>query len=95
MDQPQNIRSMKHENIVEIADRLGITLTAHKIGDELQDPIGAWHTRYGLEAGGAVLIRPDSVIAWRSITAATNPVQELEEALTAILTRTPVSSAAQ
>ncbi|MGC7101836.1 FAD-dependent monooxygenase [Amycolatopsis lurida] len=79
----------------EVADKLGITVTSHRIGDELRDTADAWHARYGLEPGGAVLVRPDSVIAWRSSTAVTNPARELDEALTAILARTPVSSAAR
>ncbi|MEV0621930.1 FAD-dependent monooxygenase [Nonomuraea sp. NPDC050404] len=69
------------------ADRQGITITTHRIGDGLQDEAGAWHTRYDVEPGGAVLVRPDSVIAWRSRTAAANPAHELDEALTAILAR--------
>ncbi|TYB60135.1 hypothetical protein FXF51_31475 [Nonomuraea sp. PA05] len=73
----------------KVAGRQGITITAHRIGDELQDEAGTWHTRYGLEAGGAVLVRPDSVIAWRSRTAAGDPARELDEALTAVLARAP------
>ena len=69
------------------ADRLGVKVAVHRIGDELQDPDNAWHARYGLEAGGATLVRPDSVIAWRSKTAVDNPAHELDEALTAILAR--------
>lgn len=69
------------------ADRLGVKVAVHQIGDELQDPDNAWHTRYGIDAGGATLVRPDSVIAWRSKAAVANPAHELDEALTAILAR--------
>jgi aklavinone 12-hydroxylase len=68
-------------------DRLGVKVAVHQIGSGLKDPDNVWHTRYGLEAGGATLVRPDAVIAWRSKTAVANPAHELDEALTAILAR--------
>jgi aklavinone 12-hydroxylase len=71
----------------KVADRLGVKVAAHRIGDELHDADDVWHTRYGIESGGATLVRPDSVIAWRSKTAVGNPAHELDEALTAILAR--------
>jgi hypothetical protein len=69
------------------ADRLGVKVAVHQIGSELEDPDNVWHTRYGLEAGGAALVRPDAVIAWRSKTAVANPAHEVDEALAAILAR--------
>ncbi|WP_165436388.1 FAD-dependent monooxygenase [Amycolatopsis suaedae] len=70
-----------------VARYLGITLTAHQIGGRIRDAEGVWRRRYGIEAGGATLVRPDAMIAWRSRTAAAGPERELENALTAILAR--------
>ncbi|GAA3545582.1 FAD-dependent oxidoreductase [Amycolatopsis ultiminotia] len=75
------------EAAAEVARHLGITLTAHRIGDRLHDVEGGWRRRYGIEPAGAVLVRPDAVIAWRSRTAAAGPEHELERALKAILAR--------
>jgi len=69
------------------ADRLGVDVTVQRIGDELRDVDDVWHSRYGIEPGGATLVRPDSVIAWRTKTPVANPAHELDEALTAILAR--------
>jgi 2-polyprenyl-6-methoxyphenol hydroxylase-like FAD-dependent oxidoreductase len=43
---------------------------------------------YGLEADGAVLVRPDGYVAWRSRVAGAAPVDELEGVLLGILGRT-------
>ena len=45
--------------------RLG--LRTFGIGDgELADPEGQWTTAYGLDETGAVLVRPDGDVGWRS-----------------------------
>jgi hypothetical protein len=45
---------------------------------------------YGLSAGGAVLVRPDGVVAWRSRGPAGR--DEIERALATALARTPVQA---
>jgi hypothetical protein len=53
-----------------IARTLGIPLAHHTIGSPgLQDVDGTFLDRYGLEPSGAVLVRPDGYVAWRSATA--------------------------
>lgn len=52
---------------------------------ELSDPDGAWAKAYGVSSEGAVLIRPDGFVAWRSPGAATDPERELAEAVAAVL----------
>ncbi len=71
----------------KVADRLGVEVDVQQIGDELRDVDGLWHARYGIEPGGAVLVRPDSVIAWRSRTTVPNRAHELDDALSSILAR--------
>jgi hypothetical protein len=58
-------------------------LVAHIVGEggDLVDPDGNWHETYGVEADGAVLVRPDGHVAWRSRSAASDPAQVLRAAL--------------
>ncbi|MEV8613491.1 FAD-dependent monooxygenase [Amycolatopsis sp. NPDC051373] len=71
----------------KVSESLGLDIASYTIGAELVDTEDAWHSRYGISPGGAVLVRPDGVIAWRSKTAAGDPEHELDEALTAVLAR--------
>lgn len=71
------------------AQRLGIDLEVHRIGGELiEAPGGDWADRYGVAEDGAVLVRPDGFVAWRSTGSAAEPQQELETVLARILDRT-------
>jgi hypothetical protein len=65
-------------------------LVAHTIGGgcELADPAGAWHVAYGVEADGAVLVRPDGYVGWRARTQGAEPASTLRAALDGILGRT-------
>jgi len=42
-------------------------------GQGLSAEIGAFAKAFGVGAGGAVLVRPDGIVAWRSITAPPDP----------------------
>lgn len=50
------------------ADFNNLTIDIFTIGQtgSLQDPENRWHKIYRIPAGGAVLIRPDGFVAWRS-----------------------------
>ncbi|MEV6332726.1 FAD-dependent monooxygenase [Streptomyces sp. NPDC051909] len=72
------------------AQRLGVDLDVYRIGGEsVADPAGDWASRYGVDADGAVLVRPDGFVAWRSAGAADEPQARLEEVLTQVLDRAP------
>jgi len=43
------------------------------IGKDLIDPDGHWHEAYGVETDGAVLVRPDGYVAWRSRSGSSEP----------------------
>ena len=66
-------------------------MIAHIIGDhgELTDVDGAWHDAYGIDGDGAVLVRPDGHVGWRSRKAPADPERALAAALDAILGRGP------
>ena len=65
-----------------VAADLGVRLTAHRIGAELTGP---WAQPYGVTEDGAVLVRPDRFIAWRSPGPGT--AGDLDRALRAVLAR--------
>jgi len=68
------------------AAALGITLDYHRIGADLSDVDGRWAEAYGVTDEGAVLVRPDGFVAWRSATTA-GAAGEVERVLRAMLDR--------
>jgi 2-polyprenyl-6-methoxyphenol hydroxylase-like FAD-dependent oxidoreductase len=63
-------------------------IATHSIGDgELDDPDGNWHELYGVDPDGAVLVRPDGYVAWRSRSRATNPQATLRATIDGLLGR--------
>jgi 2,4-dichlorophenol 6-monooxygenase len=80
----------------QLAGETGIPLDAVRIGHvdgDLYDPRCTWvrHREFGPE--GAILVRPDRYVAWRSMGASDAPAQELKRALGQVLAQ-PVRSAA-
>lgn len=79
---------------VEAAEQLarsgGLPLDALRIGHidgDLFDPRCTWLRRREFGPQGAILVRPDRFVAWRSLGAATDPAGELAAALGAVLAR--------
>ena len=54
-------------------------------GSELTDVSGDWLRAYGIDADGAVLVRPDGHIAWRSTGAAADARATLEQVVCGVL----------
>jgi 2,4-dichlorophenol 6-monooxygenase len=77
----------------EAAERLakqGEPLDAVRIGHlegEWRDPRSAWLRQREISAQGAVLVRPDRVVAWRSLGASDDPAAALGGALARVLGR--------
>jgi 2,4-dichlorophenol 6-monooxygenase len=74
----------------QIARDAGVPLDAIRIGHldgDYRDPRCAWLRRRGIGPDGAILVRPDRFVAWRSDTAAARPRVELSRALGRILDR--------
>ncbi|MEU9116980.1 FAD-dependent monooxygenase [Streptomyces sp. NPDC048483] len=71
----------------EAADRLGVELIAHKIapGAGVSDPEGRWPAIAGLAEDGALLVRPDQFVAWRTATLSDHPAEDLLRVLTRLL----------
>jgi putative polyketide hydroxylase len=74
----------------EVAGRTPVPLRAYRVGPasagvDLVDVDGNWRPRYDLGRDGAVLIRPDGYVAWRSASPAAEPAALLEGALRQVL----------
>ncbi|MFB6848041.1 FAD-dependent oxidoreductase [Streptomyces sp. NPDC056373] len=72
------------------AARLGVGLKVVRIGrgTRLWDQDGSFRRRYGLLAGGAVLVRPDGFVGWRTTAGRSGPIdQAATAALRGILHR--------
>jgi putative polyketide hydroxylase len=77
------------EEAARATTSLGINLVAaYRIGadGELRDPEHGWAQRMGVSSDGAVLVRPDGFVAWRSHHL-TSPPHQLEQVLSRILCR--------
>ncbi|MEU3977717.1 FAD-dependent monooxygenase [Streptomyces bacillaris] len=74
-----------------VAARTGLILRGYSVGPgcEVSDPDGAWAASAGIEPGGALLVRPDMFVAWRSVGAHERPEEQLAAVLDRILSRTP------
>src|SRR5579884_1329959 len=77
------------EAAVAAAEKLGIRLAAYRVGayGDLRDVENNWQARMGVPAEGAVLVRPDGFVAWRTNALATDPELKLEQVLSSILCR--------
>ena len=76
-----------NEAAATVAERLGIKLAVYRNGPhaDLLAMDTAWEVQLGISSEGAVLIRPDSFVAWRSSTLPDNPTEALEQAIAHIL----------
>ena len=72
------------QDVPGIARPFGVPLIHHTIGGPgLQDCDGVFLDGYGLEPSGAVLVRPDGYVAWRSAST----VEDVPETFHADFTR--------
>lgn len=77
-----------HGATVAAADEIGVPLDAYVLGgDELTDPEGGFADAYGVSGAGAVLVRPDGIVAWRAVDGAGASQSTSHEVLTALLCR--------
>ncbi len=80
-----------------IAEAEGLPLDAVRIGHldgDLYDPRCTWLRHREIGPEGAILVRPDRFVAWRSMGAADAPAELLAQALGRILA-TPIAAAAR
>ncbi|WP_455907512.1 FAD-dependent oxidoreductase [Streptomyces erythrochromogenes] len=75
-----------------VAKRMNIRLDAYAIGtgpeaDLIPEDGGDWAETHGTTPAGAVLVRPDGFVAWRSVEAVADPESVLYKVLTTVLDR--------
>jgi putative polyketide hydroxylase len=72
-----------------VAGSLGIDLVAYRLGadGDLLDLEDGWPVKMGMPAEGALLVRPDGFVAWRTNTLPTGPARRLEQAISTVLCR--------
>ena len=74
----------------DLADEHGLPLDALRVGHldgDLFDPRCAWLSRREIGAEGAILVRPDRFVAWRSMGPSEDPSGELRGVFAQILAR--------
>ncbi|MGW4136257.1 FAD-dependent oxidoreductase [Streptomyces mirabilis] len=81
-----------HSAAKDVAQRLSVPLDAYRIGSGADAELSPasdtdWAEVHGVTEDGAVLVRPDGFVAWRSEGPSASPETALREALTAILDR--------
>jgi putative polyketide hydroxylase len=71
----------------DMAGQGRVSIECHQIGpgQPLRDPQEQWAARYGIGTDGAVLVRPDGFIAWRSQGAAGDPAATLRSIMDQML----------
>lgn len=74
----------------ELAEAHGFPIRAVRVGTlegDYRDPRCAWLKQRGIERGGAVLVRPDRFVGWRSRGSSTHALGDLRAALEGVLCR--------
>lgn len=72
------------EQAASVSAALGTAIDCYRIGTAGLHDLGGFTSAYGIESDGAVLVRPDGHVAWRS-RSASEPGTELGNALKRIL----------
>ena len=70
-------------------DAPGLALSVRAVRRDA-DPSGTFASAFGLEDGGAALVRPDGVVAWRTVGLPADPAAALTAALETALGRSAV-----
>ncbi|MFI9581837.1 FAD-dependent monooxygenase [Streptomyces sp. NPDC052236] len=75
------------EAAAEVAEKFSIPITAARIGNgaECADVDGSWAAVREISDEGAVLVRPDNHVAWRSMSGSEDPAGALRNAISLVL----------
>jgi hypothetical protein len=71
----------------EVSAETGVPLTCFEAGADFADPEALFAARSGLEPGGASLVRPDGIVAWRVAAGIEDPAGRLWDVLGNLLSR--------
>jgi putative polyketide hydroxylase len=64
---------------------LELGLRAYRVGGDVADPGGEFREAYEIDADGAVLVRPDGHVAWRTRAGSRAPERELRQLLETLM----------
>lgn len=78
-----------HQAAKHVADRLGIVVRTVGLGPGLTDPDDRLVEVYGIGHGGASLVRPDGVVAWRADFEVADAAGTLQTVFSRLLGRVP------
>jgi putative polyketide hydroxylase len=70
-----------HTAALRAADRLGVPFDGYVLGDSAT----GFAEAYGISQAGAVLVRPDGVVAWRAVGADSEPEVTVGRALASVV----------
>jgi 2,4-dichlorophenol 6-monooxygenase len=71
----------------EVAEKLGVSIATAQIGSTHHDVDSRWATVCEIEEDGAILVRPDNHVAWRSLSSEEQPSLALAAAVEVVLAR--------
>jgi putative polyketide hydroxylase len=71
----------------EISKNSHLPLIAYQVApdSDLSDPENTWHNIYNISSSGAVLVRPDGYVAWRSLSMMEDPKSVLRKCLATLM----------
>jgi 2,4-dichlorophenol 6-monooxygenase len=72
---------------VSAATDVPVDVVTIGVGGDVTDPTSAWQRQREVGSDGAVLVRPDQHVAWRSVARPADPVAALTQTLDAVLRR--------
>ncbi|MCX2929928.1 FAD-dependent monooxygenase [Mycobacterium sp. CVI_P3] len=73
--------------VADAAEKFGIDIAVAVIGGDHRDADGQWAHVREIADDGAILVRPDNYVAWRSMSMTTDPVDSLVNAVGTVLHR--------
>lgn len=71
----------------EVAEKLGVNIATAQVGTTHHDADGHWGAVCEIEEDGAILVRPDNHVAWRSLSSDDQPALTLAAAVEVVLAR--------
>ncbi|NKQ23218.1 FAD-dependent oxidoreductase [Streptomyces galbus] len=85
---PAGVHCDWHGAAVRLAEKLSVPLVSLRLGpgaELVPDDATDWAGRLGISPAGAMLVRPDGFVAWRSPEPAADPEATLHEVLSTVL----------
>jgi putative polyketide hydroxylase len=76
-----------HEASAKVAKETNVSINCYQMEKDLRDPAGQFPSCYGIGDDGAILLRPDGFVAWRSPGFSNRAADDLRRAMSVVLGR--------